>query len=674
MSPRVLLAGLFALSMAAATAQTTFSDDFESYADNAYIAQSSTKWKTWSNKPGTTEDARVSTEKAFSGTKSLKLASTATGGGPTDIVLPFGQKFTSGTFTYGMKMYVEPGKGAYFNIQATATPGQVWALDAYLTQGGLFNVTTGSVSQASVAYTQGTWIDIELALDLTNNEWKIFLDGTQVASFSNANNSVGSINLYPVNPQGQTTYYVDDVHFEHVPFVQPNLDLSLYAAQTKSKSIAGNSQPLNLTLRNLGLTTINSVDVTWSNGSESHTDMLTGLNLASNQNYNFKHSAPISVPEGEQEISISISKINGGNDENDKNDNRTVKVNGIIPAPGKRVLAEEGTGTWCGWCPRGAVFMDQMAADYPDHFVGVAVHNGDPMTVPAYDQGVGAFPGFTGYPGAIVDRNAVIDPSGLENSLFSRIVLPPAATLLNGAEYDEATGQLTVTVKADFLSNVSGDWRLNVAVTEDSVTGTTAAYNQANYYAGGGSGPMGGYETKPNPVPAAQMRYDHVARGILAGFGGLPGLLPASITAGESHIVTFTWLMPSTYNKEKMHIVSMLIQPGGQVNNVNSFSFDEAIENGLASSTKEAVALTSLDLWPNPADQQTTVNLRLEEMLPVRLEVVDLFGRPVASQSYGPMQGEQWLPFDTSNLPNGIYFLRIHAGEGQATRRLAVQH
>jgi thiol-disulfide isomerase/thioredoxin len=674
MTPRVLLVGLFALSMAAATAQTTFSDDFESYADNAYIAQSSSNWKTWSNQPGGTEDARISTEQAASGTKSLKLVSTSTGGGPTDIVLPFGQKFSSGTLVYGMKMFVESGKGAYFNLQANATVGQVWAMDVYLTQGGLFNVTTGSVSQASVPYTQGAWIDIELVLDLTNNEWKIFLDEVEIASFSNTNNSVGSINLYPVNPQGQTTYYVDDVHFEYEPFVQPNLDLSLYAAQTKTKSIAGNSQPLNLTLRNLGLTPINSADVTWSNGTESHTDNLSGLNLATNQNYVFKHSAPISVPEGEQEISISISNINGGSDENDKNDARTVKVTGIIPAPGKRVLAEEGTGTWCGWCPRGAVFMDQMAADYPDHFVGIAVHNSDPMTVAAYDQGVGAFPGFNGYPGAIVDRNAVIDPSALENSLFSRIVLPPAATLLNGAEYDEASGVLTVTVKTDFLSDVSGDWRLNVAVTEDSVTGTTSGYNQANYYAGGGSGVMGGYEAKPNPVPAAQMRYDHVARGILAGFGGLPGLLPASISAGESHVVTFTWLMPAAYNKEKMHIVSMLIQPGGQVNNVNSFSFEEAVQNGLATSAKEPLALTSLELWPNPADQQTTVNLRLNELSPVRLEVVDLFGRPVASRSYGDLQGEQWLPFDTSTLPNGVYFLRILAGDGQATRRLTVQH
>ena len=104
----------------------SFDDDFESYPANAYIAQSSPNWFTWSaNGAGTTEDARVSTEQAFSGTQSLKLNSTATGGGPADIILPFGQAYTSGTLTYGMKMFVVGGTGAYFNFQANQVVGQV---------------------------------------------------------------------------------------------------------------------------------------------------------------------------------------------------------------------------------------------------------------------------------------------------------------------------------------------------------------------------------------------------------------------------------------------------------------------------------------------------------------------------------------------------------------------
>lgn len=47
--------------------------------------------------------------------------------------------------------------------------------------------------------------------------------------------------------------------------------------------------------------------------------------------------------------------------------------------PDKKVWVEEATGTWCGWCPRGEVYMNYLYAKYPEHFVGIAVHQKDPM-------------------------------------------------------------------------------------------------------------------------------------------------------------------------------------------------------------------------------------------------------------------------------------------------------
>ena len=55
-----------------------------------------------------------------------------------------------------------------------------------------------------------------------------------------------------------------------------------------------------------------------------------------------------------------------------------------------------------------------------------------------------------------------------------------------------------------------------MALTEDGVRRVmTSGYNQVNAYAGNALGPMGGFESLPNPVPAAQMVYDHVARVLL---------------------------------------------------------------------------------------------------------------------------------------------------------------
>ena len=66
-------------------------------------------------------------------------------------------------------------------------------------------------------------------------------------------------------------------------------------------------------------------------------------------------------------------------------------------------------------------------------------------------------------------------------------------------------------------------------VVEDGVRGTGSGYNQVNAYSGGANGPMGNYHNLPNPVPAAQMVYDHVARAILGNWVGTEASLPTSV-------------------------------------------------------------------------------------------------------------------------------------------------
>ena len=47
-------------------------------------------------------------------------------------------------------------------------------------------------------------------------------------------------------------------------------------------------------------------------------------------------------------------------------DYTNVKVKGSVPK--QRFVVEEGTGTWCGWCPRGIVAFRHMAEKYPETF------------------------------------------------------------------------------------------------------------------------------------------------------------------------------------------------------------------------------------------------------------------------------------------------------------------
>lgn len=71
--------------------------------------------------------------------------------------------------------------------------------------------------------------------------------------------------------------------------------------------------------------------------------------------------------------------------------------------PQKVVLVEEGTGTWCQWCPRGDMYAKELQANYPGQFVFVAVHINDIMQDDAYAE---AMP-FEGIPNGWMDRTFI---------------------------------------------------------------------------------------------------------------------------------------------------------------------------------------------------------------------------------------------------------------------------
>ena len=57
-------------------------------------------------------------------------------------------------------------------------------------------------------------------------------------------------------------------------------------------------------------------------------------------------------------------------------------TDGLTVDEKQRVLVIEQTGAWCQYCPNGAEIITQMIGEYGDDIVGIAVHNGDKLTLP----------------------------------------------------------------------------------------------------------------------------------------------------------------------------------------------------------------------------------------------------------------------------------------------------
>ncbi|HAQ64286.1 MAG TPA: hypothetical protein DCR43_00270 [Bacteroidales bacterium] len=470
-------------------------------------------------------------------------------------------------------------------------------------------------------------------------------------------------NLYNVD-----YWYIDDIKL----FSPLALDAAL--ASVKIAKYTEEGVPFNLegTVSNEGSTVLNSFDINYTlDGGSAQVYPVTGVNVALGDVYNFTHNVPIVLSGiGAHPITVWINNVNGGIDLNPDNDTMHVVSNAVPFVPEKKVLAEEATGTWCGWCIRGICFMDYMAETYPDTWIGVAVHNGDPMVVTDYDGAMAQIiPGFMGYPSVTSDRTSGdSDPSDLEAGYQRRIeAISPATVEIVNYAWNPDTREVSFDLQSEFVADVNNELRFGVIFVEDSLWGTSAQWGQTNYYAGGSNGAMCGYENKPSTVPAADMKFDHVAREILDTPFGTPNSLPASITSGSVISYQYSYTLPDGWRYDKLHVVGFLLDMSTNeilnANNVISSYVgvaDRNFENGIA-------------VYPNPSREYTNVAFTLDNATAVSVDVCDLFGSMVYSGDvHEYAAGQNQIRISNASLANGMYVVRLNIGNQIITRKISV--
>lgn len=420
------------------------------------------------------------------------------------------------------------------------------------------------------------------------------------------------------------------------------------------------------TLENKGSETINSVDVEYTINGDVKNETVSGLNIASFETGEVEVSEGLTLSEANQyDVTFEFSNPNGGADTDDTDNMGAGPINALSELPSRKVVGEEGTGTWCPWCPRGEVFLNAAIEDHPDDFIGIAVHNGDPMTVAEYDDNVG----FSAYPSLHLNREVRdIDPSEIEDFFegVKNTVVPFGADM--DLTYDENTRLLTVVAKAMPMTTINGgDFRFALVLTEDGLSGTTNAWAQANAYAGNTNGPMGGYENLPNPVPASQMVYSHVGRVLVDGYFGVEGSIASSLVAGEEITHTFEYTIPESMDPMMMDAVVMILE-----SETASILNADKQEIQMFVNTNETLTEIASSIYPNPASAVAQVELNLEVASEVNITIMDVTGKVVASRDYGTVQGNQVFPIQVTNFTNGMYMVHITTDNGVSTKRLMV--
>ena len=183
-------------------------EDFDSYNVGDYIVASDpANWDVWpGGTPGGAYDMQIDDAQGNGG-NSLRVDN-ADG---TDVVLEFGEAFSTGYFYYSMDMYIVAD--GYINFQEQVTIGAAWNMSITMI-GGVLNIDVDGASVLTGAYsttpTGGpVWNTFEFECDYSTGTWEVFVNGTSQGTFVNPD-PVASVNIYP---GAGVNYYLDNVEW-----------------------------------------------------------------------------------------------------------------------------------------------------------------------------------------------------------------------------------------------------------------------------------------------------------------------------------------------------------------------------------------------------------------------------------------------------------------------------
>ena len=498
-----------------------------------------------------------------------------------------------------------------------------------------------------------------------------FLVDTQNSKKENINLPVATTNNCKIRFKASNKFgyaiVLDDISVLPVPLN----DASMFSVALNPIFVAGNTPILGV-FKNSGLNAISSIDVKWQvDGGIIYSNSLTGLNVGVNQTFNFTHSNIWNATAGEHSINVWIANTNGVDLDN-SNDSLTKKIAVVNEVYSKTIVFEGATGTWCDWCPRGHVGIKDMTNlhENDNSFIGISVHNGDPMEVLEYDLGISNFT--SGYPSGTMNRNLRNIDSGFSNIQANYQTeinqIPLGKINIADAFWEPTTREISFETQTTFaLDILESNFKIAAIVVENNVRGINTLYDQQNAYSGGGAGDLIDYEGNnwsnlPPSVPAATMKYNFVGRTLLGGFNGFNNSVPAQITYNIPNNYSFSHTLPLNHDVNNIEIVALLLDnTTGVIINASKFNLGSKVNLN----NERFSDLEKLTLYPNPS----TGILKIKTDNPVKISIVDLLGKIVFLQENISNNSN----IDLTYLQKGIYLVKIVSEKSTSTQKLILK-
>lgn len=230
----------------------------------------------------------------------------------------------------------------------------------------------------------------------------------------------------------------------------------------------------------------------------------------------------------------------------------------------KRVLVEDYTGAWCGYCPRIAYKLEK-AEELNPKVIGVGIHNGDAMRYSREGE-LRAYYNVTGFPTAKVNRTSTWTEYNLPwNGPFNSLdnLTGEGAEVGISFESTVAGSEVSLDLNVEFATTTTGK-KLVVYLVEDGLV-----YPQENYFNSDSSSPWFG-----RGGTISNFIHDNVLRKTFTDVFG------DSIELGEgkdSYNYKGTLTLESNYKAEHCEIIAFVIDGSGKVINVQHANLGSAV-------------------------------------------------------------------------------------------------
>lgn len=339
----------------------------------------------------------------------------------------------------------------------------------------------------------------------------------------------------------------------------------------------------------------------------------------------------------------------------------------------KKVILEDFTGEWCGWCPEGQIVAEDIKAAEPINFLPLANHNGDRFQIPE-GAVVDSKLDITSYPGGAIDRTMMPGETEIgtnrgswEGHVKNRLKTEAIASVgIANKTYNPSTKEYKADINVRFVKGTDGFDPLNIQVyiVEDDII----SQKQHNYNSTLGSDPL------------KDWHHMNVMRAALGGDWGFDGVIPDIAVAGATYTKTVTFKLDPSWNEENIKIYALVAYNGyssaeKEILNAEEASLKTFFTTGI-SNINNALAIERV--YPNPANTNDVIKVEYNttETALVTLKVLNVVGQVVAtpyqSNDVAGSHTIQWRAAD-ANLSSGIYTMQLHAGKNTFVQKISIQ-